>query len=167
MAFVSLNAVVARPGASVNAAACPVRAPAARQAAARSVVMQMDFDDSDGGSGRQYSDRRPPRDNSLQVYVGNVSWSTTDEALGRAFSNVGEIVDARIIKDKMTGRSRGFGFVTFANDEACDRAVQMLNGERLDGREIRVDRADRNRQASRPPPRRSFDDYDNGSDDLM
>jgi RNA recognition motif-containing protein len=68
-----------------------------------------------------------------------LSWDTNDEGLRNAFSVHGEISEAIVISDRDTGRSRGFGFVTFDDDEAADKAVAALNGTELDGRTIKVD----------------------------
>jgi len=76
---------------------------------------------------------------SKKLFVGSLSWDTNDEGLRTAFSAHGEISEAVVITDRDTGRSRGFGFVTFDDDEAADKAVAALNGTELDGRTIRVD----------------------------
>ncbi len=76
---------------------------------------------------------------SKKLFVGSLSWDTNDEALREAFSPHGEISEAVVITDRDTGRSRGFGFVTFEDDEAADAAMAALNGTELDGRTIRVD----------------------------
>ncbi len=76
---------------------------------------------------------------SKKLFVGSLSWNTNDEGLRNAFSAHGEVSDAVVISDRDTGRSRGFGFVTFEDDEAADKAVAALNGTELDGRTIRVD----------------------------
>jgi RNA recognition motif-containing protein len=76
---------------------------------------------------------------SKKLFVGSLSWDTNDEALRNAFSPHGEISEAVVISDRDSGRSRGFGFVTFEEDEAADKAVAALNGTDLDGRNIRVD----------------------------
>lgn len=76
---------------------------------------------------------------SKKLFVGSLSWSTDDRGLYEAFAPYGEITEATVITDRETGRSRGFGFVTFANDESADEAVAGLNGSSLDGRTIRVD----------------------------
>jgi cold-inducible RNA-binding protein len=76
---------------------------------------------------------------SKKLFVGSLSWDTNDEGLRNAFSAHGEITEAVVISDRDTGRSRGFGFVTFEDDEAADKAVAALNGTELDGRTIRVD----------------------------
>jgi RNA recognition motif-containing protein len=76
---------------------------------------------------------------SKKLFVGSLSWDTTDDGLQAAFSPYGEISEAIVISDRYTGRSRGFGFVTFNDDEAADKAIEALNGTELDGRTIRVD----------------------------
>ena len=76
---------------------------------------------------------------SKKLFVGSLSWDTNDEGLNAAFSPFGEISEAIVISDRYTGRSRGFGFVTFNEDEAADKAIEALNGTELDGRTIRVD----------------------------
>jgi RNA recognition motif-containing protein len=74
-----------------------------------------------------------------KLFVGSLSWNTTDEGLREAFAPFGEIAEAVVVSDRDTGRSRGFGFVTFEDDEAAEQAVAALNGTELDGRTIRVD----------------------------
>jgi RNA recognition motif-containing protein len=76
---------------------------------------------------------------SKKLFVGSLSWDTNDDGLHAAFSPYGEISEAIVISDRYTGRSRGFGFVTFNDDEAADKAIEALNGTELDGRTIRVD----------------------------
>lgn len=78
---------------------------------------------------------------SNKLFVGGLSWDTTAEGMRQAFQVCGEVVDAKVITDRDTGRSRGFGFVTFADNEAAQRAVQELDGSNLDGRTIRVSEA--------------------------
>ncbi|MEE4270240.1 MAG: RNA-binding protein [Thermoanaerobaculales bacterium] len=76
---------------------------------------------------------------SKKLFVGSLSWGMNDDSLRDAFSVHGEINEAVVITDRDSGRSRGFGFVTFENDESADAAVAALNGTELDGRTIRVD----------------------------
>jgi RNA recognition motif-containing protein len=76
---------------------------------------------------------------SKKLFVGSLSWDTTDEGLQEAFAQFGEIAEAKVICDRDSGRSRGFGFVTFNDDEAADKAMTEMNGYQLDGRPIRVD----------------------------
>jgi len=75
-----------------------------------------------------------------KLFVGGLSWDTTNESLKQAFESYGEIEDAVIIMDRNTGRSRGFGFVTFISSSSADSAL-ALNATQLDGREIRVQHA--------------------------
>jgi cold-inducible RNA-binding protein len=76
---------------------------------------------------------------SKKLFVGSLSWDTNDAGLREAFAAHGEVEEAVVINDRDTGRSRGFGFVTFADDSAADKAVAAMNGTELDGRTIRVD----------------------------
>lgn len=76
-----------------------------------------------------------------KLYVGNLSWGVTDESLRDAFSQAGAVSSATVIKDKMTGRSRGFGFVEMDNDDEAGKAVETMNGKDLDGRKITVNEA--------------------------
>ena len=76
-----------------------------------------------------------------KLFVGGLSWNTTDATLQTAFEQFGEVTDAKVILDRETGRSRGFGFVTFADDDAGSQAVNAMSGAELDGRTIRVDEA--------------------------
>lgn len=76
-----------------------------------------------------------------KLFVGNIAWSATDDQLKELFSQHGEIEDAVILKDKFSGRSRGFGFVTFVNDADADKAIEALNDYELEGRKIGVSEA--------------------------
>ncbi len=78
---------------------------------------------------------------STKIYVGNLPFSVDDNGLKDAFSSYGEISEAVVIKDKYSGRSKGFGFVTFADEESAKKAVSEMNGKELDGREIKVSEA--------------------------
>ncbi len=83
-----------------------------------------------------------------RLYVGNLSWDATEATLNAAFSQFGEVVDAKLITDRETGRSRGFGFVTMGTDESAEEAVQALNGTLLEGRPLRVNVAEERRPRS-------------------
>ncbi|KAH7282123.1 hypothetical protein KP509_35G013300 [Ceratopteris richardii] len=85
-----------------------------------------------------------------KLFVGGLSFRTTEDGLRECFAAHGDISDVRIITDRETGRSRGFGFVTFYNDSDAEAAMSKLQGYNLDGRAIRVDRA-----SARPPPPRA------------
>lgn len=78
---------------------------------------------------------------SSKLYVGNLSYDTTEDGLKKLFSEAGEVTSATVITDKMSGRSKGFGFVEMASDEDAKKAVEMFNGYELDGRKLKVDLA--------------------------
>ena len=78
---------------------------------------------------------------SNKLYVGNLPYSLGNQDLLQTFSEVGEVVEAVVIMDKMTGRSKGFGFVTFANAEDAKKAVETMNGKDIDGRKLVVNEA--------------------------
>lgn len=75
------------------------------------------------------------------LYVGNLNFRTDEEGLRAAFSEYGTVSDARIVMDRDTGRSRGFGFVEMEDDAAAQSAVEGMNGADLDGRPLRVNEA--------------------------
>ncbi len=75
-----------------------------------------------------------------KLYVGNLAWSTDNAGLENAFGAFGEVEEAKVITDRDTGRSRGFGFVTFVNEDDAHKALE-LDGSDLDGRPIRVNEA--------------------------
>jgi cold-inducible RNA-binding protein len=77
----------------------------------------------------------------VKLFVGSLSWDTTDQSLREAFERFGEVVEAKVITERDSGRSRGFGFVTFTDDEAGRNAISEMDGAELDGRTIRVDEA--------------------------
>lgn len=77
-----------------------------------------------------------------KLFVGGLSWGTDDSALRAAFERYGDVTEARVISDRETGRSRGFGFVTFAGDDSAAAAVSAMDGTSLDGRTIRVNVAE-------------------------
>jgi RNA recognition motif-containing protein len=78
---------------------------------------------------------------SKKLFVGGLSWDTDDNGLRAAFESFGDISEAKVITDRNTGRSRGFGFVTFEDDSAADSAVAEMNGKDLDGRAVNVSEA--------------------------
>ena len=78
---------------------------------------------------------------STKLYVGNLAFQTTDSALRDLFAQHGTVTDVAIISDKITGRSRGFGFVTMDSSEAAQTAINALNGHDLDGRSLTVNEA--------------------------
>ncbi|KAI5388521.1 hypothetical protein KIW84_074274 [Lathyrus oleraceus] len=80
-------------------------------------------------------------DVEYRCFVGGLAWATDSDALEKAFSQYGEIVDSKIINDRETGRSRGFGFVTFATEQSMRDAIEGMNGQDMDGRNITVNEA--------------------------
>ena len=73
-----------------------------------------------------------------KLFVGNLPWGITNDSLRDLFASVGEVVEAMVITDRMSGRSKGFGFVTFATEEAAQAAVAQLNEKEIEGRKIIV-----------------------------
>jgi RNA recognition motif-containing protein len=78
---------------------------------------------------------------SKKLFIGSLSWDTSSAELKNAFAAYGEVVEAKVVTDRDTGRSRGFGFVTYQDADSATRAIEELDGSTLDGRSIRVDRA--------------------------
>lgn len=89
-----------------------------------------------------------------RLYVGNLSYRTTNDTLKDAFSQAGAVESATVITDKMSGRSKGFGFVEMVNDEDAAKAIEMFNGKDLDGRNLTVNEA--RPKESRLPRERGF-----------
>lgn len=87
------------------------------------------------------------------LYVGGLPYSSTDDAVKSAFSQAGNVTSVKIVIDKMTGRSRGFGFVDMATDEEAQAAIEMWHGKEFEGRTITVNEA---RPLEDRPPRRNF-----------
>lgn len=83
-----------------------------------------------------------------KLFVGGLSWDTDDNGLRNAFERFGAIAEVKVILDRDTGRSRGFGFVTFDDPQAAQQAAEEMDGAELDGRNLRVNEA-----ADRPPRR--------------
>lgn len=78
---------------------------------------------------------------SKKLYVGNLPFSIREDKLREMFSEFGEISEVVVITDRATGRSKGFGFVTFADDSAADKAISEMNEKEVEGRKIRVSEA--------------------------
>jgi RNA recognition motif-containing protein len=76
-----------------------------------------------------------------RLYVGNLAWTVTDQDLQDAFAEAGKVDSAQVIIDRATNRSRGFGFVEMASDEAAEAAIKKLNGKDIKGRPIKVNEA--------------------------
>ena len=86
-----------------------------------------------------------------KLYVGGLSFQTTDDVLNASFAQAGTVVSAVVIKDKFSGQSKGFGFVEMSTDEEANAAIAMWNGKELDGRTVKVNEA---RPLEDRPPRR-------------
>jgi RNA recognition motif-containing protein len=78
---------------------------------------------------------------SKKLFVGNLSWNLSEDDFKNTFAEIGSVEEAIIIKDKFTGKSKGFGFVTYTNDEDADKALSELEGRELEGRNIAVNEA--------------------------
>ena len=92
----------------------------------------------------------------MKVYVGNLPFKIDNETFKGLFSSYGEIEEAMIISDKFSGRSKGFGFITFKNDADAQKAIAEMNGKETEGRELKVNEA-KPMDPDRPrPPRRDF-----------
>src|SRR3989338_666050 len=96
---------------------------------------------------------------AIKLYVGNLSYNTTSDSLQSAFAQAGKVISATVLTDRMSGRSRCFGFVEMEEADAA-KAIEMWNGKDLDGRKLRVNEA---RPMAERPPRR-FDSRSGGSD---
>lgn len=77
----------------------------------------------------------------FRCFVGGLAWATTDDRLEQAFRPFGDVIQSKVISDRETGRSRGFGFITFADENAMNEAIKEMNGKELDGRNITVNQA--------------------------
>jgi len=86
---------------------------------------------------------------STKLFVGNLSFNTTENTLQEAFSAHGNVVEANLMMDRMTGRSRGFAFVTYSTPEEAQKAIEAMNGAQLDGRALTVNIA--RPKEERPP----------------
>lgn len=92
-----------------------------------------------------------------KLYVGGLSFNTTEDTLRASFAQAGNVVSAIVIKDKFSGQSKGFGFVEMASDEEANAAIEMWNEKELDGRSVKVNEA---RPMEERPPQR--DNYSRG-----
>lgn len=104
-------------------------------------------------------------DAEYRCFIGGLSWSASDRTLKEAFEKFGRLLEAKVVVDKVSGRSRGFGFVTFDEKQSMEEAIEAMNGIDLDGRTITVDKAqpqqgsgrDNNNDRSRERDRRNHD----------
>lgn len=88
---------------------------------------------------------------SSKLFVGGLSWSTDENSLREAFSSFGEVIEAKVVMDRETGRSRGFGFVSFTSVADAESALQSMDGRAIGGRSVRVNFA-----IEKPPASRGF-----------
>ncbi|KAL6582058.1 Glycine-rich RNA-binding protein 4, mitochondrial [Orobanche minor] len=93
---------------------------------------------------------------STKLFIGGLSYGTDDNGLKNAFSSFGEVDEVKVITDRDSGRSRGFGFVNFSSDESASSAMSAMDGQELDGRRIRVS------YAQERAPRSSFNNGGGG-----
>jgi len=89
----------------------------------------------------------------MKLYVGNLPFSVDSEKLKELFSSYGDIEEATVISDKFSGRSKGFGFVSFTKDEDAKKAIKEMNDKDVEGRKLKVNEA---RPMEERPPRRDF-----------
>jgi RNA recognition motif-containing protein len=92
----------------------------------------------------------------MNIYIGNLSYQTTEDTLKALFDEFGEVQNIKVIKDRYSGRSKGFGFVEMPSNSEADQAIKALNGRRIDGYNIKVNPADSGgkRRPKRPMRRR-------------
>ena len=90
----------------------------------------------------------------MNIYVGNLNYDLSEEELNEIFSEYGEVTSVKIVKDRETGRAKGFGFVEMANEAEGEKAVEELDGAEVGGRNMKVNKA---RPRPERPQRRSFD----------
>jgi len=98
-------------------------------------------DATDQRSSPKATQKRSVKSMAKKLFVGGLSWDTKDDGLRQAFASYGEITEAKVITDRDTGRSRGFGFVTFTQDDDAKTAISKMDGTDLDGKTIKVNEA--------------------------
>src|ERR1043165_9913094 len=99
---------------------------------------------------------------SSTLWVGNLGWGVDDNVLYEEFQSFDDLVGARVVSDKETGRSRGFGYVDFANPEAAKKAYDAKNGAQLEGRDMRLDFASKPSTNANPEAAKKAYDAKNG-----
>jgi len=94
----------------------------------------------------------------MNIYIGNLSYNTTEDTLKSLFAEFGDIESVKVIKDRSSGRSKGFGFIEMPSNSEADQAIKALNGNRIDGNNIKVKPADSGgkRRKKRPFRRRNY-----------
>jgi RNA recognition motif-containing protein len=95
----------------------------------------------------------------MNIYIGNLSYNTTEDTLKTLFAEFGDIESVKVIKDRFTGRPAGFGFIEMPSNSEADQAIKALNGNRIDGNNIKVKPADsgrKRRKKKRPFRRRGY-----------
>jgi RNA recognition motif-containing protein len=95
---------------------------------------------------------------SLNLFIGSLAYATTDDSQKAFFETIGEVTSARVVTDRETGRSKGFGFVEYADEANNQKAIDQLNGKELDGRAINVNLA----RPKEDRPRNSYGNNDRG-----
>ncbi len=95
---------------------------------------------------------------SKKIYVGNMNYNTTEDSVRDLFSNYGEVLSVNMITDRYTGRFKGFAFIEMETDDEANNAINSINGQELDGRELRVAEA-RNRDSRDSHSRRRYSSY--------
>ena len=96
---------------------------------------------------------------AMRLYVGNLPYTFNNDQLSELFAQCGTVTSANVISDKFSGRSKGFGFVEYDNDESAKTAIEKLNGMEVEGRALRVNEA----KPQEERPQRSFDNRSHGS----
>ncbi|MBP8781467.1 MAG: RNA-binding protein [Bacteroidales bacterium] len=97
----------------------------------------------------------------MNIFVGSLSFNVKDDQLKAAFENFGEVSSARVLTDKFTGRSKGFGFVDMPDNAAAQKAIDALNGTELEGRAMVVNEARERTEDSRRPSTGGYQKRDN------
>ena len=78
----------------------------------------------------------------MNIYIGNLSYNTTEDVLKSLFAEFGDVESVKVIKDRFSGRPKGFGFIEMPSNSEADQAIKALNGNRIDGNHIKVKPAD-------------------------
>ena len=94
----------------------------------------------------------------MNIYIGNLSYNTTEDTLKSLFAEFGDVESVKVIKDRVSGRPKGFGFIEMPSNSEADQAIKALNGNRIDGNNIKVKPADSGgkRRNKRPFRRRDY-----------